>query len=176
MNLTTIVAIVAFVSLLIIFVILISSWRQGNKKRSAAIQAIEQSINDVVYELSEMNSTWKNTCERMEFERNRADETKAAELEKLIEKVNATIEPIEQMQNMQAIEPMEPMKPIKTIEPQGPGEISLDFDDLEGFDNLTLDDIDLLDSIPDMDIQEEYQVGRSGKKYTAQELESLIKE
>lgn len=151
MNVTTIVAIVAFVSLLIIFVILISSWRQGNKKRSAAIQAIEQSINDVVYELSEMNSTWKNTCERMEFERNREDETKTAELEKLIEKVKVTLDPIEQA------------KPTKPAEPMNPVEISLDFEefeDLEDFDNLT----------------EEYQVGRSGKKYTAQELESLIKE
>ncbi len=156
MNVTTIVAIVAAVSFLVICVIMISSWRQGNKSRNANIKAIEQSINDVVYELSEMNTTWKNTCDRLEeLEQKREEERKATEIEKVIEKEK---------------EPLD--VPVR-------GEISLNFAELEDFNTLSLNDlgfeeIELLDSMPDM--YTEYNTGRSGKKYTAEELESLIKE
>lgn len=153
MNVTTIVAIVAFVLLLVIVVVAISSWRQGNKSRNASIKAIEQSINDVVYELSEMNTTWQKTNERLdehlEFEKKK-EESKIPEIEKPV---------------------------IKEAEPLNmmvPEEISLDFADLDDFDNLSFEDLDLLDSTDG--IYTEYNTGRSGKKYTAEELESLIKE
>lgn len=153
MNVTTIVAIVAFVLLLVIVVVAISSWRQGNKSRNASIKAIEQSINDVVYELSEMNTTWQKTNERLdehlEFEKKK-EESKIPEIEKPV---------------------------IKEVEPLNmmvPEEISLDFADLDDFDNLSFEDLDLLDSTDG--IYTEYNTGRSGKKYTAEELESLIKE
>ena len=153
MNVTTIVAIVAFVLLLVIVVVAISSWRQGNKSRNASIKAIEQSINDVVYELSEMNTTWQKTNERLdehlEFEKKK-EESKIPEIEKPV---------------------------IKEAEPLNmmvPEEISLDFADLDDFDNLSYEDLDLLDSTDG--IYTEYNTGRSGKKYTAEELESLIKE
>ena len=153
MNVTTIVAIVAFVLLLVIVAVAISSWRQGNKSRNASIKAIEQSINDVVYELSEMNTTWQKTNERLdehlEFEKKK-EESKIPEIEKPV---------------------------IKEAEPLNmmvPEEISLDFADLDDFDNLSFEDLDLLDSTDG--IYTEYNTGRSGKKYTAEELESLIKE
>lgn len=153
MNVTTIVAIVAFVLLLVIVVVAISSWRQGNKSRNASIKAIEQSINDVVYELSEMNTTWQKTNERLdehlEFEKKK-EESKIPEIEKPV---------------------------IKEAEPLNmmvPEEISLDFADLDDFDNLSFEALDLLDSTDG--IYTEYNTGRSGKKYTAEELESLIKE
>lgn len=153
MNVTTIVAIVAFVLLLVIVAVAISSWRQGNKSRNASIKAIEQSINDVVYELSEMNTTWQKTNERLdehlEFEKKK-EESKIPEIEKPV---------------------------IKEVEPLNmmvPEEISLDFADLDDFDNLSFEDLDLLDSTDG--IYTEYNTGRSGKKYTAEELESLIKE
>lgn len=153
MNVTTIVAIVAFVLLLVIVAVAISSWRQGNKSRNASIKAIEQSINDVVYELSEMNTTWQKTNERLdehlEFEKKK-EESKIPEIEKPV---------------------------IKEAEPLNmmvPEEISLDFADLDDFDNLSYEDLDLLDSTDG--IYTEYNTGRSGKKYTAEELESLIKE
>lgn len=153
MNVTTIVAIVAFVLLLVIVAVAISSWRQGNKSRNASIKAIEQSINDVVYELSEMNTTWQKTNERLdehlEFEKKK-EESKIPEIEKPV---------------------------IKEVEPLNmmvPEEISLDFADLDDFDNLSYEDLDLLDSTDG--IYTEYNTGRSGKKYTAEELESLIKE
>lgn len=154
MDVTTIVAIVAIVLFLIICVIVLSSWKQGNKSRDGAIKAIEQSINDVVYELSEMNTSWKNTCDRLEeLEKKREEEKKAAEIEKLVEK--------------------------ETYEEPVQGEISLDFADLEDFNTLSLSDlgfeeIELLDSMSDT--YTEYNTGKSGKKYTAEELETLIKE
>lgn len=168
MNITTIVAIVAFAALLIICAIIISAWRRGNKARNASIKAIEQRVNDVVLELSEMNTTWKNTYERMDFERRREEEKRAAEIEKIIEK---ELEPLKTA----------PKEEISLDFADGEisldfdeGEISLDFMDFEEFDNITIDDIELFDSTPE--IQTVYNTGRSGKTYTAEELESLIKE
>lgn len=153
MNVTTIVAIVALVSLLVIVVVVISSWRQGNKSRNASIKAIEQSINDVAYELSEMNATWKKTNEQLDELRDlekRKGESEIPEAKSPVEKGN---------------EPFE--SPARE-------EISLDFADLDDFDSLGFEDIELLESMEG--IYTEYNTGRSGKKYTAEELESLIKE
>lgn len=154
MNVTTIVAIVALVSFLIICVVLISSWRRGVKARNASIKAIEQSISDVVYELAEMNTTWKNTYERIDFEKKREEENKATEKVTEIEKI------IEKEQ-----EPLD-------VLPQG--EISLDFSIFEEFEDMSLDDLELTDDMSD--IKTDYNTGRSGRRYTAEELETLIKE
>lgn len=60
-------------------------------------------------------------------------------------------------------------------------EINLSLIDLDNLDSISLDEFDFFDNFND-DADEEavnhadYNTGRSGKKYTAQELESLIKE
>lgn len=67
-----------------------------------------------------------------------------------------------------------------TADEQKPSdEINLSFVDLDSIDSINLDEFEFFDSENEEETTEardDYSTGRSGKKYTAQELESLIKE
>lgn len=55
-------------------------------------------------------------------------------------------------------------------------EINLSLIDLDSIDSINLDEFEFFDNEEKSEARDDYSTGRSGKKYTAQELESLIKE
>lgn len=66
-----------------------------------------------------------------------------------------------------------------TADEQKPSdEINLSLIDLDSIDSMNLDEFEFFDNDNDekSEARDDYSTGRSGKKYTAQELESLIKE
>lgn len=76
-----------------------------------------------------------------------------------------------------AEEPESPVSPDKTGEQQPSDEINLATINLDDLDSISLDEFEFFDDADDKSqAGDDYSTGRSGKKYTAQELESLIKE
>lgn len=161
---TMVVAIAAVAVFVVISIITITIVKKESLKRTASIKAIEKSINKLSVDLVE-NIKLSNDI-AMELN---------ADLhymyEDAVTNINVTstgmTTPLE-MEHMIS-------ETIENMTAAEPGEISLDFLDMDNLEDLEIPD-DMLFEEEFAEPTGEYIVGRSGRKYTAKELEELIKE
>ncbi|MDO4745571.1 MAG: hypothetical protein Q4B18_03330 [Bacillota bacterium] len=164
----------AFVAVLITaFIIVLVFWKKDSKQRNESIRALEKRLDEVVHELADgnkINSTTKNDI---------SDEN-----------MDRLIRTLENMSFIGAISEVDEVNEAQEddIEIEDVGdEISFDFLELDGFEMFEdfetekepqiSNDFEIEDDFEiDIGLPEEYNTGRSGKKYTAEELEALIKE
>lgn len=165
MTTTMVAAIAAVAVFVVISIITITIVKKESRKRTASIKAIEKSINKLSVDLVE-NIKLSNDI-AMELN---------ADLHYMYEDAVTNINVTPPAETTAPVE-MDDMtsQTIESMTAADPGEISLDFLDLDNLENLEIPD----DMLFEEELAEpigEYIVGRSGRRYTAKELEELIKE
>lgn len=168
MTTTIVIALVVAVAFLLMSVVFLVLWKKETKKRAVSIKTIEKRLNEVVAELADSNKI-KNDA---------TDRSPGSNMEDLIQAIERLVIRTEDEERLKLDDP--------EYDADG-DEISFDFletgdlgdlyDDIEGIeiDDIEIDDLDDFYKT-DVSIAEDYTIGRSGKKYTAEELEALIKE
>ena len=132
------------------------SWVRSNKNIEAAEDETVTVFRPMEGESRKLK--WVEVSEAADVEENEKEENKPSEEQTAPETEEYVPEPEE-------VIPEEPKEPVSNS-------INLSFVDLEDLDNW--EDIEFFKSLSGR--QTDYNMGRSGRKYTAEELEELIKE
>jgi len=165
MTITVVIALAVAAIFLALSVISLVLWKKETRKRTESIKAIEKRLNQVVSELADSN--------RIKSEA--ADHSAGSNMKDMIHAIERLAAGNEDEERLK----------IGDFEYDvGDEEISFDFLETgalyDNIEDIEIDDIEIdgLDDFyeSDVSIAEDYTIGRSGKKYTAEELETLIKE
>lgn len=156
MTTTVVIAFAAAAILFIMLIVVLIVCKREAKKRTDSITAIEHRLKEVTKVLADSNKIKTDTIDRGAV-------SGMEELVQAIEKLATKKESEEEITDADwALE-------------SSYDEISFDFlEERDLYDIETDDLVDLVDE--DILIGSDYNTGRSGKKYTAEELETLIKE
>ena len=140
----------------VLVIVLVNMWKRETERRTASIKAIEKRLNDVVSQLVDSNRL--------------ISETNNGSIDK---RLDSLLEILQQMKSDDRDIASEDFSELEAYDTEMPeDEISFDFLDSYDFDDMDDDSFEEdYGGLPN-----EYITGRSGKKYTAEELESLIKE
>lgn len=156
MTTTVVIAFAAAAILFIMLIVVLIVCKRESKKRTDSINAIENRLKEVTKVLADSNKIKTDTIDR-------GAGSGMDELVQAIEKLAAQKDSEEEM--------MDTDWGLESSE----DEICFDFlEEGELYDISTDDLADFVDG--GILIGSEYNTGRSGKKYTAEELETLIKE
>lgn len=156
MTTTVVIALAAAAALLVTLLIVLAVCKRESKKRTESINAIENRLKEVTKVLADSNRIKNDTVER-------SFGSGMEELIQAIEKLAA-----KNVSEEKAVR-------YDTEYEQPEDEISLDFLEAGDLYDIQMDDLEDFEE-DDLLIGTEYNTGRSGKKYTAEELETLIKE
>lgn len=161
-------AIAAVVFLVTLYIVAISVWKHEAKKRNSSLRNIENSLNEMVHELTTLNAEVAEQGNRAQMRDN------------IVANKDLTFEEYQipdQAYSRKSTEKIEAAEVTEYDVAVSDDEINLDFIDLDGIESIDLDGLSIFDSVNSMAKEPaDYSTGRSGKRYTAEELEALIKE